>query len=134
MTRTMQYTGVLAVEICCNCGVSFAMPQDMQTRRLNDHRDFYCPAGHPQHYTGKTEEQRLRDRLRSAEASEQFYRDQAAFERRSAAAQKGHRTRVLNLISKGICPVAGCRRNFTNVRDHMAGEHPDFTVDGGEQS
>lgn len=126
MAATLTFTGTLVVEDCCVCGIAFAMPKDMQARRRNDHAWFYCPAGHQQHYTGSTETERLRRRLKLTEDSERFYRDQAALERRRAAAQKGQRTRVMNLITRGICPVAGCRRNFTNVREHMASEHPDF--------
>lgn len=101
---------------CCHdgCGVTFGLTEQFAALRREDHAWWYCPNGHQQHYSGATE------------ASERFYRDQAALERRRTAAQKGQRTRVLNLIAKGICPVAGCRRNFSNVRDHMASEHPDF--------
>ncbi len=133
MTTTMQYTGQLAIEVCCSCAISFAMPTDYQRRRRDDHELFYCPVGHPQHYTGATEVERLKRlnesaerRVRLAQQSERFYRDLARTERRSAAAHKGHVTRIRNLVAKGICPVAGCRRNFTNVREHMATQHPDF--------
>lgn len=122
----MTYTNTLTVVECCTCSVDFAMPVEMDRRRREDHGWFFCPAGHKQHYTGHSETEQLRARLRTAERSEAFYRDQGASARRSAAAQKGQVTRIRNLIAKGICPVAGCRRNFTNVREHMATEHPDY--------
>ena len=126
MTMTMNYTGTLVVETCCNCGVHFGLPQDMQKRRREDRKTFYCPAGHAQHYTGATEVESLRRQLKYVRESEEFYREQAATERRRASAQKGQVTRIRNMIAKGVCPVAGCRRNFTNVREHMAAEHPEF--------
>ena len=130
---TQTFVETLVVETCCNCHVTFGLTEDMQTARRNDHLTFYCPNGHGQHYTGRSDldearaaAERLRSRLRMAERSEQFYRDQAAAERRRASAQKGQRTRVMNLITRGICPVSGCRLNFTNVGEHMATVHPDF--------
>ncbi len=128
-----EFAGTLTVLDCARCGVTFAITADFESRRRNDHESFYCPSGHSQCFPQQSDEEkakaeaaRLRERLRTTERSERFYRDQAATERRRAAAARGQRTRVLNLITKGICPVAGCRRNFTNVREHMASEHPDF--------
>lgn len=123
---TQTFTGTLVVVHCCACGVPFGMSQGMHDTRRNDHQSFYCPAGHRQFFPAKSVEERLRQRLAVAEDSERFYRQQAATARRSAAAQKGQVTRIRNLIAKGVCPVPGCRRNFTNVRDHMATVHPDF--------
>ncbi len=141
MTTTVQrigviattFTGRLTVLDCARCGIVFAISTDFEQRRRDDHADFYCPSGHANRFYGKSDEEKakseakaLREQLRVAASSERFYRDLAAAERRRAAAARGQRTRVLNLIAKGICPVAGCRRNFTNVREHMAAVHPDF--------
>jgi len=115
------YTGTLTVLDCAGCGLVFAMTWDFEARRREDHKTYYCPAGHENYFPHKTEAEQLRERLR-------IYRDQAATERRRAAAARGQRTRVLNLITKGICPVPGCRRNFTNVREHMSSQHPDYHV------
>lgn len=126
--NTQTYTETLVVVRCGHpeCDLTFGMPRAFYDARREDHRTWWCPNGHPRAYLGQSEEDRLRSRLRVAEQSEAFYRQQAATARRSAAAQKGQRTRVLNLIARGVCPVAGCRRNFTNVREHMATKHPDF--------
>lgn len=51
------------IEECCNCGMPFAVTTDFKNRRLKDHKSFYCPMGHGQHYTGETEEQNLRRQL-----------------------------------------------------------------------
>jgi len=134
--NTLQYTGVLTINVCYKCHIQFAIPVDMDERCQQDHRiTFYCPAGHGQVYTGKTDLQKARDEadglranLRYARSAAQAARDQADAAHRSAAAHKGHATRLRNLISKGICPC--CRRNFSNVREHMASEHPGFAVPG----
>lgn len=44
---------VLVTEECCSCHIAFAIPEDMQRRRREDHNWFYCPNGHRQHYTGE---------------------------------------------------------------------------------
>ncbi len=128
--ETQTFTGTLTVFDCAACGMTFGITAEFEKKRRADHRTFYCPSGHTLSYHDKTEVERERDALRrrlaTAERSEEFYRNQATLERRRASAQKGQRTRVLNLITKGVCPVAGCRRNFTNVREHMATQHPDF--------
>ena len=125
-TTTQQFTNTLNVTACCTCDMAFGMTPSFEQRRRDDHAEFYCPAGHPQGFYAKNEVERLKQRLRVTEESERFYRDQAATARRSASAQRGQVTRLRNLVAKGICPVAGCRRNFTNVREHMTTEHPDF--------
>ncbi len=125
---TQTFIDTLVVVACGakDCDVVFGMTERFYQERRSDHRTWYCPNGHPRTYLGKSETERLRERLRTAERSEQFYRDVAATARRSAAAQKGQVTRIRNLIARGICPVPGCRRSFTNVREHMATQHPDY--------
>lgn len=54
-------------EECCECHMAFAMTRDYKIQRLKDHKYFYCPKGHQQYYTGKSDEQKLRDKLDSAE-------------------------------------------------------------------
>ena len=45
----------LTTEICCNCGMLFAMPAELQARMSETGRTFYCPNGHTQYYTKSTE-------------------------------------------------------------------------------
>ena len=124
----------LVVEVCCSCGVSFAMPEMLRTKALADHgRWFYCPNGHNQHFTGKTEAQQLserleRERVRAARLAAE--RDQAEAARR---AEKGRATRFKNerdrertRVSHGVCPC--CNRTFKNLQRHMSGQHPDFAA------
>lgn len=61
---------------CCSCGVTLAMPSDYEKRRREDHANFYCLNGHPQHFAGETAQEK---KLRLAEAS-------AAEERRAREA------------------------------------------------
>lgn len=59
------------VEYCCNCGIPFQMTQDLFERLKKCHNTFYCPVGHGQHYTGETDEERLKRRVAQLEAAQQ---------------------------------------------------------------
>lgn len=124
---------------CAACGITFGISAEFEARRRSDHRDFYCPNGHNLAYNGPSKAERERDAARELAARESRRRqyaeqraqqasDEAERERRSAAAYKGHATRIRNRIKNGVCPVAGCKRHFTNVRRHIATQHPDFVV------
>lgn len=112
----------MVTETCCACGVLFAMTVDFRTNRLRDREGFYCPNGHTQHYTGKTDAQKLED----AKARETALRDQL-----SAAVHEAESVRVALLrdrqrFANGVCPC--CNRSFENVRRHMTTKHPDYDV------
>jgi len=133
MTQTFIET--LTVMHCPDrkCGIAFGVLEAFEAGRRDDHGTFYCPRGHSMSFSGKSETEQLRENLASAnrrlgwaEARETALRDQQQSALRSAAAYRGQVTRIRNLIARGVCPVAGCRRNFDNVRQHMAAEHPEF--------
>lgn len=114
----------LKIEECCNCGILFAMPDDWQRRRRNDHGTFYCPAGHAQHYTAKSDAQLLADeRARSTRLLADLDQAQAATrdEERRHAATKGQLTKVRKRVANGVCPE--CHRSFANLRNHMDTKH-----------
>ncbi len=132
MPSTVTYTGTLAIEECCECHITFAMPSDLQRRcrEQGQSRTFYCPLGHAQHYTS-SEIRRLKDKLereqqwrKNAETRAQAARDQADAAERSRAAYKGQLTRVKKRIGNGVCPC--CSRHFANVERHIATKHPEF--------
>lgn len=115
------------VETCCTCGMAFAMAVDFQQRRRNDHGWFYCPAGHRQHYVGKTEAQKLKEELaqRDAALERERARGRELLHERDqiAKAHRKMRKRVMN----GVCPC--CNRSFDNLRRHMETQHADFGQD-----
>lgn len=109
---------------CANCSMAFGMSANFIKRRRDDHKMFYCPAGHNNYYNGKTEAQRLRDELTKKEASLEQERARAAQARHErdqvAKAHRKMRKRVMN----GVCPC--CNRSFENLRRHMETQHSDF--------
>lgn len=114
---------------CCTCGMAFGMPVEVERARRDDHKWFYCPAGHQQHYTGKSEAQKLKDELarNTAKLDQVQNRNQQLIRERDtiAKAHRKMRVRVMN----GVCPC--CNRSFDNLRAHMSTQHPDF---GKEQT
>lgn len=91
------------METCCNCHVPFFMPTQMRRELLADkERIFYCPNGHPQHYTGKTEAEKLKDRLAALEKESQ-QKEQALYDRlREAEADKKQLTILLKHNKKKL--------------------------------
>jgi hypothetical protein len=125
--ETITYTGVLVVEECCVCGMTFAMPEDFQRQKRKKTAStltFYCPAGHSQHYTGESAEQREKRWRHEAEARARAIEDQFKAERKSHSATKGQLTKVKRRAAAGVCPC--CTRTFQNVQRHMETQHPDY--------
>lgn len=132
----------LITETCCNCGMLFAMTSEFKNDRLkrrpNDYT-FYCPRGHPQHYTGPSVARRLQQQLdeerslrQRAEQSVAMWADDAREARASAEKErqrangyKSHATRITKRAKAGVCPC--CNRTFKQIADHMARQHPEFT-------
>lgn len=128
---TIVHTAVrIKTTTCCICHVLVGMSEDMYNQRLEDHQTWHCPNGHAQHFTGKSEAQKLREeneRLENRVAQERSWRRSAEGrterERRSHAATRGHLTRAKNKAAHGCCPY--CTRTFKNVQRHIDNMHPD---------
>jgi len=123
----------LVTEQCITCGVLFAIPQELYERRREDHRSFYCPNGHSQHYAGETEAEQLRRQLQAQRNQATALRSsldqetaRANHEASRAAGYKGALTKAKRRVGRGVCPVDGCKRHFENLKRHMATEHPDY--------
>lgn len=105
--------------------MQFAMTATFMKKRRDDRFSFYCPAGHAQHYTGPSEEQKLKKELeRKAEMlmAAELRAESAEKDRQQIGkAHQKMRTRVMN----GVCPC--CNRTFQNLMAHMKTEHPNFT-------
>lgn len=132
---TLHATETLITETCFSCGVLFAMTEDMRNRRLEDKKNFYCPNGHSQHYLGKTEAEKLAEKLAATEKQLEYARtarkswqDQAEAAERRRVAQLGANTKLRKRVANGVCPC--CKRSFADLHRHMTGQHPDFVSVG----
>jgi len=63
MNQKIWLSSEFVIETCANCGLVFAMLKSHRDKRLKDHKSFFCPNGHGQHYIGKSEEEKLKDEL-----------------------------------------------------------------------
>jgi hypothetical protein len=133
MSETFTSTRGFVVHACINskCGVLFALEKVFDAERVKDHVAFYCPNGHSQWYSGKSEAERLRADLERANRDKQDLLDQVSREQlrraqveRSARTTRGHLTRTKNRIRHGVCPC--CNRTFENIARHMDTQHPDY--------
>ena len=116
------YVTVTLVSMTCGeCGVVFGLGQKHKQELEESHNSFYCPNGHCRHFPGESEKEKLRRKLESTERSLTVARNMSDFHEKSAQSQKGHKTRIINRINKGICPH--CNRQFKNVHRHMESKH-----------
>lgn len=57
----LEFPVTLVKEMCITCGVRFAIPEYYLDYRKKDHKDFHCPNGHKQHYSGKSDLDTIND-------------------------------------------------------------------------
>lgn len=114
----------LVFEDCVNCGVVFAIPEELRAQRVYDHKRFYCPNGHNMVYTGKTEAEKLQERLDRTNQMLTHEQNRNESLKRQHAVTKGKLTKTRNRIGNGVCPC--CGRTFANVAAHMKTNHPDY--------
>ena len=122
------YDGRLIAMNCGTCGVPYGQDAEFNKMRVDDHRMFYCPNGHGRYYSRRNETEEAKERLRIARLQRDTARDEAAYARRSASAAKGHLTRRMNLIRRGVCPEPGCLHTFRDLGRHYGSKHPDAEV------
>jgi NMD protein affecting ribosome stability and mRNA decay len=131
MSKTIEHTLTFEIETCCSCGVAFGLEKWMRKRLVESHDSFYCPNGHAQHFTGKTEAQQLREQLateqqnslRQSERARRAEQDAKHFES-SRNAYKGQITKIKKRVGNGVCPC--CNRTFAALARHMATKHPEY--------
>jgi len=110
---------------CYKCGIAFCVTKDFNEKRLeNRNKEFWCPAGHGQVYTGKSDLDKIKEQLRRSELETEQAERELKATRRSRTALRGQITKTKNRISKGVCPC--CNRQFTNMQRHMETKHPDY--------
>lgn len=121
---TLSITETFQAITCAECAMTFCVPTRFEADRRQDHKTFYCPAGHTQAYNAETMEEKLRrdrDRLAQQIARAEDETREARVERDKAVAAK---KRIERRVGAGTCPC--CSRSFDNLRAHMAGQHPEM--------
>lgn len=88
------------VEDCCKCGITFAMTEDYATKRKNDHKSFYCPNGHAQYYTRKSDAEKLKDQLVHCQLDRDFWIDGHDREKNGRKTAERSRSALRGVITK----------------------------------
>ncbi len=113
---TIELSVRLETIICCSCGVQFAVPEDLKKNLKQTHREFYCPNGHNQWYSGETEAEKLQKELRRKEQ-----------ELSDVVMEKLKIQKDFMRLKKGTCPC--CKRSFQNLKNHIKHKHPELIND-----
>lgn len=116
LTRSVDFE----LQTCISCGCQFAIPAEFDTKLRQNHNSFYCPNGHPQCYSGKSEAEKLREELKRKEQEladkvKQQWQTQQSLDETN---------RKLARVHNGTCPC--CKRNFRDLQAHMKTKHPEI--------
>ena len=84
----------MVVEHCCKCGVAFAITKALEAERANDHKSFWCPNGHGQHYSEENEVEQLERKLKEEQNCCKYAKMDRDYYARSSRAYKGHFNRI----------------------------------------
>lgn len=131
MGALLAFRPALESLVCGECGIEFAVAEKWLAERRNDHKTWYCPNGHPRVFRGESEAERLsreleRERANTArvEAWLALARKREDSVTRARDMFRGKLNAMKERVGNGTCPC--CRRNFANLRRHMASKHPTF--------
>lgn len=130
-TIQINHVETFVTEECITCGITFAVTSGYQYQRKQDHVCYFCPNGHQQAWTGKTEAQiekekgiRLQQQLdQERAAAARLKAERESLDRRLRAA-KGQQTKLRKRIAAGTCPE--CDQSFADLASHMQHDHPEF--------
>jgi hypothetical protein len=129
---TMLMQGELIV-VSCWCGIKHAVPSALYHHaKESSKNEIYCPLGHIFVYRDsdasalRKEKAVLERQLANALARERREQERRQATERTNRALKGHLTRWKRRVSNGVCPVAGCKRHFPNVAEHVKTCHGDW--------
>ena len=135
---TISVDVTLVTEQCCECGVLFALPQELkeQLLRLTTKGSFYCPNGHGQHYTGESAEAKIKRLERERDAAKQAAEaeaesaryawrqaDMEVFERKRVEREK---RKLERRAAAAVCPVKDCKRTIQQMDRHLRTKHPEW--------
>ena len=125
MSALLKFETEMALVDCANCGIEFCIPNSLEKRLRTSHGSFYCPRGHSLLYGGKSEAEKVRERLEAELATERRSKKWAEAEAKTArkqeAAAKAQLTRLKKRVGAGVCTC--CNRTFQDLARHMATKH-----------
>jgi hypothetical protein len=134
---TITLLSTFVTESCIACGCEFAMNSGTYRRFRDNHQSFYCPYGHEQYYSGKSDSEKLAEAIKEKEhiqnelkysvQSRDFYKEQNENHKNALRATRGVVTKMKKRSIGGTCQC--CNRYFKNVHDHYKSKHPDYSAE-----
>jgi hypothetical protein len=103
----------------------FGLSDEQYEVLLESHGSFYCPNGHPQHFTGESDAEKFRKLSARLQARCDQQDAEIQDTVRRLRSTRGVVTRIKNRVGKGVCPC--CNRYFANLHRHMESKHPAYT-------
>jgi hypothetical protein len=82
------------------CGISWYHPSGFDQQRRRDHIIFYCPNGHGQYYTGKNEEEKLKQKVVDLERELSMKQGDLFWCENSKRSLKGEITKLKKIIER----------------------------------
>ncbi len=83
---------------CSECGIEYRVPGNWYRSRRDDHASFWCPNGHEQHFSGKSDKEKLSSRLDAERRRIGLLSDQLNTCSLSRRALKGQVTKLRNKL------------------------------------
>lgn len=120
------------------CGIQWAAPSGWVSARRNDHQSMFCPNGHSQSFTAKTDAEKFREQLADSERKLKWQTDRSKrlandnmTLAKSRSALRGVVTRLKNKAAAGICQW--CDHEFPDVAAHVAEAHPGVVTEATDE-
>ena len=107
---------------CANCAIAFAITKRFEEVKRYNHCEFYCPNGHKQYFSGKTDAEIERDKALKAQAELNRETHERAVLEKKLRESEQERLRMKNRAAHGVCLC--CNRTFENLASHMKTQHP----------
>jgi len=117
---TLNNTITVNLYNCCTCGTAVGLEANLERGLRENKNTWYCPNGHPQVFTGKTEADKLRDELKRKEQE----LSNKVIEQLTTEAELKKTKRSLKRLHQGVCSC--CNRSFANLAEHIKNEHPEL--------
>lgn len=111
---------------CAVCAMTFGVPGRYVIDRRNDHKLFYCPAGHTNSYSGESDEEKMRRERDIARQQLACVEDEKQEALRAVDRAKAETKKLKKRAASGTCPC--CQRSFSNMTEHMKKQHPKFVA------
>ena len=107
---------------CADCAIAFAITKRFEDAKRYNHSSFYCPNGHKQYFSGKTDAEIERDKALKAQAElNRETHEKVVLEKKLRESEK-EMARMKNRAAHGVCLC--CNRTFENLASHMKTQHP----------